>query len=295
MRRKTEGNTGLLLGFSAYAMWGFFPLYWPLLQPSSPYEVLAHRIIWSLVFMMIVNSVFHLWEPVRIAWRSAKTRRLLALASFFVTINWGLYIWSVQTNHVVDAALGYFINPLVSVAMGIIAFGERLRRLQWVAIAIAASSLLMLAFDAHAIPWIGLILAGSFGSYGLVKKLAGIEAMASLTIETGVALPFAVAYLGYLELTGQAAFLHTSVGHTLTVLSAGAVTALPLLGFGAAAVRIPLSTLGLLQYLTPLLQFSLGIIVFHETMSAMKWAGFAWLWVGLAVFALDMVQHTRRA
>ena len=257
------------------------------------YEVLAHRIIWSLVFMAIINSAMRLWRPVLAALRDRRVRRLLVVASVLITVNWGLYIWAVQTDHVVDAALGYFINPLVSVAMGIVAFHERLRRAQWVAMGIAASSLLMLAVDAHSIPWIGLILASSFGSYGLVKKLANIEAMASLTVETLIALPFALLYLGWLEGTGQAAFLHTSWGHTFTVLSAGAVTALPLLGFGAAAVRIPLSTLGLLQYLTPMVQFLLGVIVFHEAMSGLKWVGFIWLWIGLAVFATDMVRHTR--
>lgn len=295
MSQGSEERKGLLLGFSAYAVWGFFPLYWGLLAPSSPTEILAHRIIWSLCFMALLNTVFGLWPAVRDAWRSPRTRLLLALASLLVTVNWGVYIWAVANDHVVDAAFGYFINPLVSVAFGILTFGERLRRAQWVAIAIAVSAVVVLTFDAGSVPWTGLVLAATFGSYGLVKKLANVDAMASLTVETAVTLPFALAYLGYLEITGQAAFLHTSLGHTATVLSAGIVTAVPLLGFGAAAVRIPLSTLGLLQYLTPVLQFLLGVLVFHESMSGVKWAGFAWLWVGLVVFTWDMVRNARKA
>ncbi len=291
--RSSEAN-GLLLGLGAYGVWGFFPLYFPLLDPASAYEVLAHRIVWSFVFMIAVNSAFHLWPPVRVALASARVRRLLVLASALITINWGVYIWAVGHDHVVEAALGYFVTPLLSVGLGIAAFGERLRRLQWVAIGIGGASLVILAIDAGSVPWIGLVLALSFGTYGMVKKLANVEAMASLTIETAIATPFAVVWLVHLQLTGSLAFLHTSVGHTLTVLTAGVVTAIPLLGFGAAAVRIPLSTLGLLQYITPVLQFIIGVAVFHERMSTLRWLGFAALWVALAVYSTDMVRHTRR-
>ncbi len=293
MRARSEETRGLIFGLAAYGSWGFFPLYFPLLSPAGAYEVLAHRILWSFVFMALANAAFSLWGPVRAALRSPRTRRLLALAALLVTVNWGLYIWAVQNNHVVDAALGYFMNPLVSVALGIIAFGERLRHAQWVALAIAATAIIMLALDAHAIPWVGLALAGSFGSYGLVKKLADVEAMASLTIETATALPFAIIYVLWLQFANQAQFLHAGLGHSLTMLTAGPVTAIPLLGFGAAAVRIPLSTLGLLQFITPVMQFLIGVFVFHEAMSGLKWGGFVWLWLGLIIFAVDMVRHSR--
>lgn len=293
MRNRSQETTGLLFGLAAYGTWGFFPLYFPLLAPASAYEVLAHRIIWSFLFMALVNAVFSLWAPVRTALRNPRTRRLLPLGAVLITINWGLYIWAVQHDHVVDAALGYFMNPLVTVAMGIIAFGERLRRAQWVALVIALTAIIMFAIDGHSIPWVGLVLAGSFGSYGLVKKLANVDAVASLTIETATALPFALLYMVWLEFTQQAQFLHAGIGNTLTLLTAGPVTAIPLLGFGAAAVRIPMSTLGLLQYITPVMQFMLGVFVFHEAMSGLKWTGFVWLWVGLVIFATDMVRQGR--
>ncbi len=293
MRERSEETKGLVLGFLAYGVWGFFPLYWPLLDPASAYEVLAHRIIWSLVFMVGVNSAFRLWPPVWAALRNPRLRWLLTLASALITVNWGVYIWAVQHDHVVDAALGYFITPLLSVTLGIIAFGERLRRGQWVAIGIGGASLLLLAVASGTVPWVGLVLALSFGSYGLVKKLANLEAMTSLTVETAIAFPFALAYLGWLEISGGAAFGHTSLAHTITVLTAGPVTALPLLGFSAAAVRIPLSTLGLLQYLTPVCQFLLGVFVFHEQMSALKWVAFGLLWLALLINSNDMLQHTR--
>lgn len=293
MQRRSAESNGLLLGLGAYGIWGFFPLYFPLLAPSSATEVLAHRIVWSFVFMIAVNSAFRLWAPVRDAIATPRIRRLLFLAAVLITVNWGVYIWAVQHDHVVEAALGYFMTPLLSVALGIVAFGERLRRPQWVALGIGAASLIVLAIDAHSVPWIGLILALSFGAYGLVKKLANVEAMTSLTIETAFATPIALVYLVHLEATGSLAFLHTSTGHTLTVLTTGIVTAVPLLGFSAAAVRIPLSTLGLLQYITPVLQFILGILVFHERMSALRWLGFACLWLALLVYSTDMVRHTR--
>ena len=293
MHRRSSETNGLLLGLGAYGIWGFFPLYFPLLAPSSATEVLAHRIVWSFVFMIAVNSAFHLWQPVREAFTTPRIRRLLLLASLLITVNWGVYIWAVQHDHVVEAALGYFVTPLLSVALGIIAFGERLRRAQWVAIGIGGASLIVLAIDAGSVPWIGLILALSFGTYGLVKKLANVEAMTSLTLETAFATPIALVYLVTLAANGSLAFLHTSTGHTLTVLTTGFVTAIPLLGFGAAAVRIPLSTLGLLQYITPVLQFILGIAVFHERMSGLRWLGFAWLWLALIVYSVDMVRHTR--
>lgn len=295
MAQRSEESKGLLLGFIAYGTWGFFPLYWPLLDPSSAYEVLAYRVVWSLAFMLIVNSVWSLWPPVRAALRDTRVRRLLVLASGLVTLNWGVYIWAVQNGHVVDAALGYFVTPLLNVALGILAFGERLRRVQWVALSIGAASLVLLAVDAGTVPWIGLVLAVSFACYGLVKKLAGVEAMTSLTVETLIAFPFAFAYLGALEWTGQLAFGHTSWGHTLMAMSAGPVTALPLLGFGAAAVRIPLSTMGLLQYTTPVLQFVLGVLVFHEHMSGLKWIAFGTLWIALIMNSVDMLRHARAA
>lgn len=293
MAQRSEEAKGFAYGLAAYLGWGFAPVYWPLLQPSTPYEVLAHRVVWSVVFLAGLNTVMRNWAPVRAAWAQPRTRGLLCLAALLVTINWGLYIWSVNHDHVVDASLGYFITPLLSVAMGVLLLGERMRRAQWAAVAIAFASICILTYDAHQLPWIGLILAATFGSYGLVKKLARAEAIASLTIETMVAFPFGLAYLLWLAARGDLAFGHTSFGHTLTVLSAGVITAVPLLGFGAAAVRVPLVTLGLMQYFSPVVQFLVGILIVGESMTGARWAGFLLLWVGLVVYSVDMVRHTR--
>lgn len=295
MAKRGEQTKGILYGLAAYVGWGFAPLYWPLLQPSSPYEVLAHRIIWSLVFLVLLNAAMGTWAPVRAAWTNPRTRLLLVVASALITVNWGLYIWSVNNNHVVDASLGYFITPFISVALGTLVLGEHLRSTQKIAIGIAFASVALLTWDGHQLPWIGLVLAISFGAYGYVKKRADVEAVASLTIETAVALPFGVAYLLYLEYTGQAAFLHTSLGHTLTVLSAGVITAVPLLGFGAAAVRVPLVTLGFLQYFSPFIQFAVGVWIIGEAMTQLRWIGFLFLWAGLIVYSYDMWQEARRA
>ena len=293
MAARSEETKGIMYGLAAYIGWGFAPLYWPLLQPSSPYEVLAHRIIWSLVFLVLVNAAMGTWRPVMAALRDARKRRLLIVAAVLITVNWGLYIWSVNNDHVVDASLGYFITPFISVVLGTTVLGERLRNAQKIAIAIAAISVIVLTFNGGQLPWIGLVLAASFGAYGYVKKLADVEAIASLTIETLVALPFGAAYLLYLEFTDQAAFLHTSFGHTLTVLSAGVITAVPLLGFGAAAVRVPLVTLGFMQYFSPFIQFSVGVWIVGEPMTQLRWIGFAFLWIGLVVYSYDMWRSSR--
>lgn len=293
MAARSEETKGIMYGLAAYIGWGFAPLYWPLLQPSSPYEVLAHRIIWSLVFLVLVNAAMGTWRPVMAALRDTRKRRLLIVAAVLITVNWGLYIWSVNNDHVVDASLGYFITPFISVVLGTTVLGERLRNAQKIAIAIAAISVIVLTFNGGQLPWIGLVLAASFGAYGYVKKLADVEAIASLTIETLVALPFGAAYLLYLEFTDQAAFLHTSFGHTLTVLSAGVITAVPLLGFGAAAVRVPLVTLGFMQYFSPFIQFSVGVWIVGEPMTQLRWIGFAFLWIGLVVYSYDMWRSSR--
>lgn len=293
MRERSEETKGFFYGLAAYLGWGFAPIYWPLLQPSTPYEVLAHRVVWSVVFLVILNSLMRTWAPVRAAWADPRKRRLLAGAAVLITVNWGLYIWSVNHEHVVDASLGYFITPLLSVAMGVFILEERMRRGQVIAVGIAFVSILILTLDAHQLPWIGLILAATFGSYGLVKKLAQVEAIASLTIETFVAFPFGAAYLLWLASRGELAFLHTSLGHTLTVLSAGVITAVPLLGFGAAAVRVPLVTLGLMQYFSPVVQFLVGVLLIGEQMTPARWAGFLLLWVGLVVYSVDMVRYSR--
>jgi chloramphenicol-sensitive protein RarD len=287
-----EQRRGLAYGTTAYLLWGVFPLFWPLLEPAGPVEVLAHRVVWSLLFVALLLAFRRRW-----AWVGTLGLRrigLLAVAATFVSVNWGLYIWGVNNGHVVETSLGYFINPLVTVLLAVVVLGERMRRAQWVALALGGLAVLVLAVDYGRPPWLALTLAFSFATYGLIKKQVGIAAMESLGVETAVlALP-AAAYLGWQAVTGGSTFGSHGAGHALLMASAGVVTAVPLLLFGAAAGRLPLSMLGLLQYLTPVLQFGFGVLLFHEPMPAARLAGFALVWLALALFTVESAQHSRR-
>jgi chloramphenicol-sensitive protein RarD len=229
----------------------------------------------------------------RATFADRRTRWLLAVASVLISINWGTYIWGVNNHHVVEASLGYFINPLVSVLMGVLILGERLRRLQWVALGIAAVAVLALTVEYGRPPWVALILAFSFASYGLAKKKANAGAVESLVVETLFVSPVAIGYIVYLVVTGASTFGGNGGWHVVLMIGTGLVTVIPLLCFGGAATRIPLSTLGLMQYLTPSVQFALGVIVFHEPMPAMRLAGFALIWVSLALFTFEALRHLR--
>jgi chloramphenicol-sensitive protein RarD len=275
-------------------MWGFFPLYWPLLEPSGAVEILAHRIIWSLVAMLVMVVALRRRSALRATFADRRTRRLLTAAAVLITVNWGTYIWGVNNGHVVETSLGYFINPLVSVMLGVLILGEQMRRLQWVAIGIAGVAVLGLAIDYGRPPWVALVLAFSFGAYGLAKKKAGAGAVESLVLETAVIAPVAVGYLAFLTATGAATFGGSGTGHALLLAGTGVITVLPLLCFGAAATRIPLSALGLMQYVTPTVQFILGLVVFHEPMPATRWIGFALIWLALVIFTVEALAHRRR-
>jgi chloramphenicol-sensitive protein RarD len=271
-----------------------FPLYWPLLEPAGAVEILAHRIVWSLVTMAVLVVALGRLRAVRRMLGSGRTVRLLTLAACLITVNWVVYIWGVNNGHVVETALGYFINPLVTVLMGVLILGERLRRLQWVAVGVAALAVVVLTVDYGRPPWVALALALSFGSYGLCKKQAGAPAIESITYETLVVGPLAAAYVAWLALTGDSHFASHGTGHALLFVGTGVVTAVPLICFGGAAIRVPMTTLGLLQYLTPLLQFALGVLYFHENMPAGRWAGFGLVWVALAIFTADSLRQRRR-
>jgi chloramphenicol-sensitive protein RarD len=275
-------------------MWGFFPLYWPLLEPSGAVEILAHRIVWSLVAMLVAVVAVRRRSALRATFGDRRTRRLLTVAAALITVNWGTYIWGVNNGHVVETSLGYFINPLVSVMLGVLILGETMRRLQWVAIGIAGVAVLGLAIDYGRPPWVALVLAFSFGTYGLAKKKAGAGAVESLVVETTVMAPVALGYIVFLTVTGASTFGSSGGGHVALMIGTGLITVLPLLCFGAAATRIPLSTLGLMQYLTPTVQFILGLVVFHEPMPATRWIGFAVIWLALAVFTVEALAHRRR-
>ena len=291
---RDEQARGFALGVAAYGLWGVFPLYWVLLEPSTAFEVLAHRICWSLVTMLALLFVLRRTSHLVAIVRDRRKRSLLVLASVVITLNWGGYIWGVTHDKVVETSLGYFINPLVTVLMGVLILGERLRRAQWVAIAIAFTAVIGLTVEYGRPPWIALLLAFSFGTYGLAKKQANVEAVESLTFETIVLAPFAFGFLVWLGATGRGHFLGDGVGHVLLLASTGVVTAIPLLCFGAAAIRVPMTTLGLLQYLAPVLQFVIGVAVVHEAMTPMRYVGFALVWVALVIFTVEALRHRQK-
>ena len=287
-----DGRRGFLYGAAAYLLWGLFPLYWPLLEPAGAVEILAHRVAWSLVTMLVVVVATRRLPQLRALLGRHRARNLLTLAAVVIAVNWGTYIWGVNHHRVVETSLGYFINPLVTVLMGVLILRERLRPWQWVALGIATVAVLGLTIDYGHPPWVALTLAFSFGTYGLAKKQAGVEAVESLTFETLVLVPVAVGYLAWLG--SDNTITEQGAGHVLLLASTGIVTAIPLLFFGAAAIRVPMTTLGLLQYLAPILQFLLGVTVLDEHMSGMRWAGFGLVWISLVLFTVEAGGYRRR-
>ncbi|MFI6506221.1 EamA family transporter RarD [Streptosporangium sp. NPDC050855] len=290
-----EARRGVLYGVAAYTMWGLFPLYWPLLKPSGALEILAHRIAWSLVAVVVILAVRRHWSWFRELLRTPAKLGLLALAAAVITLNWGVYIYAVNTGHVVESALGYFINPLVSVVFGVFLLKERLRPWQWVAVGLGTVAVVVLTIDYGRLPWIALVLAASFGTYGLIKKIAGVGSAESMTVETLVLLLPALGYLAYLGQQGTSSFGQWGAGHALLLAGAGVVTAVPLLCFTAAAIRVPLTTIGLLQYIAPILQFLCGVLVAREVMPPSRWVGFVIIWLALSVFTWDSLRAAGRA
>ena len=287
-----EYRKGVLLGITSYGLWGLFPLYWPLLKPAGAVEILAHRMLWSLFFVVAVLWVSGRRRGTGLAnLRAVLTDRrrmgLLAMAAVLITVNWGAYIWGVNSGNIVETALGYFIGPLVSVVVGVLLLGERLRTWQWVAVGLGAAAVVVLTVGYGRPPWIALMLAFSFALYGLLKKLAATGAVESLAVETGLTAIPAMIYLGILQGVGASTFTGHGVGHALLLAGSGVVTALPLLTFGATATRIPLSMVGLLQYIAPVMQFLLGVLFYHERMPTERWIGFVMVWLALAVLTWD--------
>jgi chloramphenicol-sensitive protein RarD len=290
-----DTRRGFLYGVAAYLLWGLFPLHWPLLEPAGAVEILAHRVAWSVLTMLVVVAASRRLPELRALFTRHRARNLLTIAAVVIAINWGTYIYGVNNHRVVETSLGYFINPLVTVLMGVLILRERLRAWQWVALGIATVAVVGLAVEYGHPPWIALVLAFSFGTYGLAKKQADVEAVESLTFETLVLAPIALGYLFWLGASGDSHFTGHGAGHVLLLASCGIVTAVPLLFFGAAAIRVPMTTLGLLQYMTPSLQFVLGVTLLDEHMSTMRWIGFALVWVALVIFTLDATRaHGRQ-
>ena len=286
-------RSGLAAGVGAYLLWGLFPLYWPLLEPAGPLEILAHRIAWSLVFLGAVLALSSGFRWIRSLDR--RRARLLTVAALLITVNWGTFIYAVNNDHVVETSLGYFITPLVSVALGVTVLGERLRRDQQAAVAIAAVAVAVLAIDYGRPPWIALTLALSFGTYGLVKKRADVDGAQSLAIETALLAPVALAFIVWLEATGDGTLFAQDAGHVALLAFSGVVTAVPLILFGVAAIRVTLTTIGVLQYLAPTMHFLIGVLVYSEPMPLTRLAGFALVWVALAVFTAGALRSTRAA
>lgn len=290
----SEPRRGFLLGVAAYTLWGAFPLYWPLLEPAGAIEILAHRILWSAITVGLLIVVLRRHTHLLAIVRRPRTAALLGVAAVLISVNWATYIWGVNNGRVVEASLGYFINPLVTVLMGVFILKESLRPLQWSALAVAAAAVGVLTFDYGHPPWVALVLAFSFGTYGLAKKTANVGAVESLAFETAVLAPFAGGYIAWLSWTGASNFGAHGVGHALLFTTTGIVTAIPLICFGAAATRVSLVTLGLLQYLAPTFQFALGVLWFHEAMPVGRWIGFGLIWVALVAFTAEAIRHHRR-
>ena len=290
----TATRSGAALGAGAYVLWGLFPLYWPLLEPSSPLEVLAHRVLWSLVVVGVLLAATRRVDRVRAAVADRRRLLMLATAAVVVAVNWGTYIYGVSSDQVVETSLGYFVNPIVTVLLGVLVLGERLRPAQWAAMSVAFVAVVVLSVEGGRPPWIALVLAFSFGTYGLLKKTVGVGAVEGLAIETAVLFPVAAVFVAVLGVTGAGTFGSEGSGHALLLALSGVVTAVPLLMFGAAASRIPLSTLGVLQYVAPTIQFLIGITVFDEPLPPVRLLGFVLVWLGLVMFTVDLVRFHRR-
>ncbi len=285
-------RVGLLFGVSAYLLWGLFPLYWPLLEPSGAVEIVSHRAIWTLVFCLVILGVLKKLAPTFALLKDRRIALRLALSSALVSINWLVYIWGVNHGHVVESALGYYINPLFIIAFGVLLLKEKLRRLQWFSVACAAAGVLILTLDYGRPPWIAFALALSWGGYGFVKKQLGLGALEGLTIETLISTPFYLGYLLFLAHQGNSHFGH-GAGLTALLIGAGIVTGVPLLLFNGCSNRLPFTMIGLLQYLTPTVNFLIGVFVRHEKMSTPSWIGFFAIWGALIVLGFDLVQSGR--
>jgi chloramphenicol-sensitive protein RarD len=288
----SKNKLGLLFGISAYVLWGAFPLYWPLLEPANPLEIVSHRAVWTLVFCFIVLATTKALKSTLATLKQPKITARLFLTSILISINWLVYIWATNNGHVVEASLGYYINPLIIIGFGVVLLKEKMRPLQWVAVSIASIGVLVLTIDYGRLPWIAFALAISWGSYGLIKKQLGLGALEGLAIETLISAFFYLGYLIYIGNQGTGQFGH-SWGLTLLLMSAGAITAIPLLLFNGSTNRLPFTTIGLLQYITPTLQFSVGVWIRHEDMPTARWIGFLIIWVALTTLGFDLVKSSR--
>jgi chloramphenicol-sensitive protein RarD len=291
--RVSAVRRGYLFGIAAYVGWGFFPLYFKLLEPSGPYEILAHRIVWSAVFMAVLLAVLRKYRFLRELARQPKRIAGMAVAAVLIGFNWFGFIYGVSMKQVVEISLGYFITPLLSVVLGVLVLRERLRPIQWAAVGVGTIAVVVQAVDLGRLPWLALVVAGSFGSYGLVKKKVGLPAAEGMFVESAMLLLPALAYLAVLGRSGDATVGSMSVAHTVLIVLAGVLTAVPLMSFAEAANRVPLTALGILQYIAPVMQLATGVLIFHEPMPAPRLAAFALVWLALIVFTWDALRQRR--
>jgi chloramphenicol-sensitive protein RarD len=284
-RRKM--NKGMLNGIAAYLLWGVFPIYWKLLHEVSAMQVIGHRIIWSFALLILFILLTKQWNEFRSVALTPKTLGLYSIAGALLTVNWLVYVWGVNSGFIVETSLGYFINPLISVLLGVIFLHERLRPAQWIPVALATAGVIYLTVAYGRLPWIALSLAISFGIYGFVKKLAPLGSLYGLTLETGIVFPVALLYLAFVALNGTSAFFHEGVQIDLLLIGAGVVTTIPLLMFASAARQIPLTVVGLLQYIAPTMQFLIGVFLYKELFDRAHLIGFGIVWIALIIFWVE--------
>lgn len=280
-------NKGILNGLGAYALWGFFPIYWKFLQNVPALQVIGHRIGWSFLFLLLILLITRQWKSFRASALTPKTLAIYSVAAVLLSVNWLVYVWGVNAGFIVETSLGYFINPLISVLLGVIFLRERLRAAQWVPITLAAAGVTYLTVSYGRLPWIALTLAFSFGFYGLVKKLAPLGSLYGLTLETALVFPIALIYLAVVDLNGAGAFLHEGPVTDLLLIGTGIVTSIPLLMFASAARQIPLTMIGILQYIAPTIQFLIGVFLYHEPFDRSRMIGFSLVWIALIIFWVE--------
>lgn len=287
-------NKGVLAGVGAYLIWGFFPIYLKALQAVPALQIMLHRVVWAFVFVMLIVLLRRSWSRISEALRKPRVILIYTLTAILLATNWLVYIYGINSGQVVETSLGYFINPLLSVALGVIFLREHLRPMQWLPVGLAGMGVLYLTLQYGALPWIALALAFSFGMYGLIKKIAPLGSVDSLFVETGIIFLPALMYLFFSESQGAGAFAHQGWQITILLMFSGVVTALPLLLFGRAARAIPLSLLGILQYLAPTVQFLLGIFLYQESFSTTRLIGFAMIWTALLIFSIEGYLNRRK-
>ncbi len=283
-----ETAAGVTYALLAYVSWGLMPIYWKLTAFVPPLQMVAHRVVWSVVVLAAMLAVFKRFGAVRLSLTNLSHLKVLVASAALITVNWLVFIWAVQNGRVLETSLGYYINPLINVLLGMVLLGERLRRLQYIAVGIAAAGVLYATLQVGVVPWVALILAFTFGFYGLLRKTAPVDGMVGLTVETVLLLPIALGYLVWVQLRGESVFVADGAGRAFLIMQAGWVTALPLMWFANAARRLKYSTIGLFQYLAPSCALILAVTVFGEAFTTTHAVVFACIWIALALYTWDM-------